>query len=98
MAIVWRAMRSSVTLACFRVSQQYTYSTRLFSTAMSNFIDENRIFADTAGKSSTIHFNNAGCSLPPTSVLNKQIDYLKSEATIGGYETAGICNILYVLD
>lgn len=35
---------------------------------------------------SLIHFNNAGSSLPPDSVLDTVLNYLKEEARIGGYE------------
>ena len=34
-----------------------------------------------------IHFNNAGASLPPDVVLETVINYLREEATLGGYET-----------
>ncbi|MBC7539927.1 MAG: aminotransferase class V-fold PLP-dependent enzyme [Bacteriovorax sp.] len=43
---------------------------------------------DTSGCLHTIHFNNAGSSLPPNQVLEATINYLKTEARIGGYETA----------
>ena len=39
---------------------------------------------DTPGVNSVVHFNNAGCSLPPQPVLQAEIEYLKLEATIGG--------------
>jgi selenocysteine lyase/cysteine desulfurase len=35
-----------------------------------------------------MHFNNAGAALMPTPVLDVQIDHLKLEAAIGGYEAA----------
>ncbi len=35
------------------------------------------------------HLNNAGCALPPRSVLKVQLDYLQLEASIGGYEAVG---------
>ena len=35
-----------------------------------------------------IHLNHAGSSLPDQSVLDAQIDHLRREATIGGYEAA----------
>jgi cysteine desulfurase/selenocysteine lyase len=43
---------------------------------------------DTPGLSNVMHFNNAGASLMPTPVLDAQIDHLKLEAAIGGYEAA----------
>ncbi|MGB0554916.1 MAG: aminotransferase class V-fold PLP-dependent enzyme [Alphaproteobacteria bacterium] len=43
---------------------------------------------DTPGLSNVAHFNNAGAALMPTPVLNAQIDHLKLEAAIGGYEAA----------
>lgn len=36
-----------------------------------------------------IHLNHAGSSLPDESVLDVQIDHLRREAAIGGYEAAG---------
>ncbi|MCC3860564.1 aminotransferase class V-fold PLP-dependent enzyme [Pseudemcibacter aquimaris] len=45
-----------------------------------------KIYADTPGKQNIIHFNNAGASLMPQSVLDTQIEHLKLEASIGGYE------------
>lgn len=39
---------------------------------------------DTPGVNHMIHFNNAGCSLPPRPVLRAVEDYLHLEATIGG--------------
>ena len=43
---------------------------------------------DTPGCRNVIHFNNAGASLIPQPVLDTVIDYLKLEASIGGYEAA----------
>jgi cysteine desulfurase / selenocysteine lyase len=43
--------------------------------------------AETRGTAGRIHFNNAGSSLPPDVVVERVIDYLKEEATNGGYET-----------
>lgn len=42
--------------------------------------------AETDGSQKVIHFNNAGASLPPNIVRDTVIDFLKEEATIGGYE------------
>ncbi|MGB1239247.1 MAG: aminotransferase class V-fold PLP-dependent enzyme [Pseudomonadales bacterium] len=43
---------------------------------------------DTVADDQLIHFNNAGASLMPESVLSTQIEYLKLEARLGGYEAA----------
>jgi len=43
--------------------------------------------SETKGTSKTIHFNNAGSSLPPDRVVDTVIDYLREEASSGGYET-----------
>jgi len=43
--------------------------------------------AETKGTATTVHFNNAGSSLPPDIVVNTVIDYLREEAIYGGYET-----------
>ncbi|MEH6631690.1 MAG: aminotransferase class V-fold PLP-dependent enzyme [Halopseudomonas aestusnigri] len=51
-------------------------------------IDLQKIFTDTPGKKTSIHLNNCGSSLMPQSVLDAQVDHLKLEATIGGYEAA----------
>ena len=51
-------------------------------------IDIEKIRADTPGIGNVAHFNNAGASLMPTPVLDAQIDHLKLEASIGGYEAA----------
>ena len=51
-------------------------------------IEEQR--AITPGTASVAHFNHAGSSLPTQAVLDTQLDYLTQEATIGGYETAGL--------
>jgi cysteine desulfurase/selenocysteine lyase len=49
-------------------------------------IDVNRVRADTPGTQNLIHFSNAGSSLPPQQVLDVQVDYLRLEASVGGYE------------
>jgi cysteine desulfurase/selenocysteine lyase len=43
--------------------------------------------SETKGTEKTIHFNNAGSSLPPDVVVDTVIDYLYEEALNGGYET-----------
>jgi cysteine desulfurase/selenocysteine lyase len=43
--------------------------------------------ADTKGTARRIHFNNAGASMPPTTVVEAAINYLNEEAIFGGYET-----------
>lgn len=45
-----------------------------------------RLRADTTGCSQVIHFNNAGASLPPDVVVDTVVDYLRTEALVGGYE------------
>jgi len=49
-----------------------------------NFI--NQLRDDTPGCHHQIHFNNAGASLPPRSVLQAQLRYTLEEAITGGYE------------
>ena len=45
--------------------------------------------SDTPGcRPELIHLNHAGSSLPPQIVLDTQLDHLRLEATIGGYEAA----------
>ena len=51
-------------------------------------IDIEKVRSDTPGTQSVVHFNNAGCALPPTVVTSAIIDYLKAEAIGGGYEMA----------
>ncbi|SRR5260221_371253 len=42
---------------------------------------------ETKGTGQKIHFNNAGASLPPDTVLSAVVGYLQEEAMLGGYET-----------
>ena len=51
-------------------------------------IDITAVRADTPGCGQVIHLNNAGSSLPPSPVVDAQIDYLTREALVGGYELA----------
>jgi selenocysteine lyase/cysteine desulfurase len=44
--------------------------------------------AITPGVEHVTHLNHAGSSLPPDVVLDTQIEHLRAEATIGGYEAA----------
>lgn len=51
-------------------------------------IDLAAVRRDTPGVAHVAHFNNAGAALPPEVVLQTQIDHLRLEAEIGGYEAA----------
>ncbi len=51
-------------------------------------IDIETVRADTPGCASVIHLNHAGASLAPMPVLETVVEYLQSEARIGGYELA----------
>lgn len=42
--------------------------------------------ADTPGTATLAHLNNAGSALPPQIVVDTQIEHLRREAQIGGYE------------
>jgi selenocysteine lyase/cysteine desulfurase len=45
---------------------------------------------ETAGTKNVIHFNNAGSGLMPDVVTQAQLDHIKLESEIGGYEAAAV--------
>jgi selenocysteine lyase/cysteine desulfurase len=45
---------------------------------------------ETPGCTQKIHFNNAGASLMPQSVIDAMIEHIQLEATMGGYEAADL--------
>lgn len=51
-------------------------------------IDLARVRGDTLGVDDIVHLNNCGSSLPPRSVVDAQVDYLREEQRMGGYEVA----------
>lgn len=53
-------------------------------------IDIEAVRADTPGCNDLIHLNNAGAALPPRPVVEAMVEYLETEAKVGGYETANL--------
>ena len=51
-------------------------------------IDIARARTESPATSNVLHFNNAGAALMPTCVLDAQIEHLRLEGRIGGYEAA----------
>ncbi len=49
-------------------------------------IDVERARRETPGCAQVLHFNNAGASLPPQTVTETMVDYLRRESELGGYE------------
>ena len=50
--------------------------------------DVARARADTPGCEEIAHLNHAGCSLAPRAVVDAQVEWLQTEARVGGYELA----------
>lgn len=50
--------------------------------------DVARARADTPGCEEIVHLNHAGCSLAPRAVVDAQVEWLQTEARVGGYELA----------
>lgn len=49
-------------------------------------LDVDKVRADTPACAEIVHLNNCGASLPPTPVVDAMFDYLRFEASAGGYE------------
>lgn len=58
------------------------------ATGAPDVIDVERARADTPGCHDVIYLDNAGSSLPIRQVVDAQVEWLRKEATIGGYEMA----------
>ncbi|MGO1971428.1 MAG: aminotransferase class V-fold PLP-dependent enzyme [Propionibacteriaceae bacterium] len=54
-------------------------------------IDLEAVRKDTRGVRDVMHFNNAGCSLPPTVVTDTVKGYIDFEERVGGYEAREAC-------
>ena len=54
---------------------------------MTGGFDIARARRETRGCEQVVHFNNAGCSLPPAPVADALYAYLREEEELGGYET-----------
>jgi len=52
-------------------------------------LDVQRLRAQTPGCGHIIHLNNAGSALPPAVVTDTQVEHLRLEESIGGYEAHG---------
>ena len=51
-------------------------------------IDKQAILNDLRAGDGVIHLDNAGAALMPSCVLETQIEHLRLEAAVGGYESA----------
>ncbi|ADB32618.1 aminotransferase class V [Kribbella flavida DSM 17836] len=63
-------------------------NTSATATTPEPLLDLEALRADTPGTAQVVHFNNAGCGLLATPVLNAVLQHLELEAQIGGYEAA----------
>src|SRR3954468_1215760 len=64
---------------------QMPSSNKLFTPA-----EVQKFRAETMGVKNVIHFNNAGAGLMPDVVTQAQLDHIRLEAEIGGYEAAAL--------
>lgn len=53
---------------------------------MNSPADTARLRSDTPGCEQVIHLNNAGSALPPAVVVDTQVEHLRAEERMGGYE------------